>query len=134
MTTTYEEKYDQARPSYVRVNEKRFADLPAGTTILIPSPQDIELELRRLGTHEYITPKELRARLADRHCTEGTCPVMTGMNMRIVAEVALEQMSGGALMSEVAPVWLVIAPDSALAQKLPGSALRIQQLRALNGE
>jgi hypothetical protein len=105
---------------------------PRGTTILIPSPKDIELELRRLGPHEYITLKELRARLAERHCTQGACPVMTGMNLRIVAEVALDRLSAGARRSEVAPVWLVIAPEGTLAQKLPGGASRIQQLHDLN--
>ncbi len=37
-----QQRYDSARPSYTKVNEKRFADLEAGTTVLIPSPQDIE--------------------------------------------------------------------------------------------
>lgn len=45
MAMTFEEKYERARPSFIKVNEKRFADLEAGTTVLIPSPQDIEREV-----------------------------------------------------------------------------------------
>ena len=130
MPLSFNEKYDRARPSYVRVNGKRFADLPAGTTILIPSPQDIEAELSRLVPGEYIGAIELRRRMAQRHGTEGTCPVMTGMNLRIVAERALDQLSAGMSMSDVAPVWLAIDPTSPLGQKLPGSSARMADLRA----
>lgn len=129
MSATFQEKYDRARPSYVRVNDKRFADLPAGTTILIPSPHAIEQVLSQLDPGEYISPKELRSRLANEYGTEGTCPVMTGMNLRIVAEVALTRVDAGIPLSEIVPVWQVITPDSPLAQKLPGGAQRIEHLR-----
>jgi hypothetical protein len=134
MSATFQEKYDRARPSYVRVNTNRFADLPAGTTILVPSPHDIELELRRLKPGEHIVPKELRSRLSERHRTEGTCPVMLGMHLRIVAEVALARIAAGVPMADVAPVWQVIAPESTLAQKLPGGAAHIIYLRDLGKE
>jgi len=129
MSATFQEKYDRARPSYVRVNDKRFADLPAGTTILIPSPHAIEQVLSQLDPGEYISPNELRSRLANEYGTEGTCPVMTGMNLRIVAEVALTRVDAGIPLSEIMPVWQVITPDSPLAQKLPGGAQRIEYLR-----
>lgn len=129
MSATFQEKYDRARPSYVRVNDKRFADLPAGTTILIPSPHDIEQVLSRLDPGEFILPKELRRRLANEYGTDGTCPVMTGMNLRIVAELALSRLDAGIPLSEIVPVWQVITPDSPLAQKLPGGAQRIAHLR-----
>lgn len=58
---------------------------------------------------------------------------MTGMNLRIAAGVALDRISAGASPTEVAPVWLAIAPESALAQKLPGGGSRIQHLRSRQG-
>ena len=129
MSGTFQQKYDRARPSYVRVNEKQFADLPAGTTILIPSPRDIEDALLELAPGEFILPKELRRRLAEEHGTDGACPVMTGMNLRIVAELALNRVDAGFSAREIVPVWQVITPDSALAHKLPGGPKRIAQLR-----
>lgn len=101
---TYQERYDSARPSYIRVNDKKFADLPAGTTVLIPSPSDIEHELNGLAADEHITLTELRQRLAERHDADGTCPVMCGMNLRIVAELALEALDAGLPKAEVVPV------------------------------
>ncbi len=65
MVSTYRERYEQARPSYIKTNEKRFADLEAGTTVLIPSPQDIEAVINHLGPGETIDPSDLRNRLAE---------------------------------------------------------------------
>lgn len=129
MSATFQERYERARPSYVRINDKRFADLPAGTTILIPSPRDIEHEINQLEPGEIVAPTELRRRLAAHHGTDGTCPVMTGVHLRIVAELALDRIDAGVPASLVAPFWQVIAPDSSLAQKLPGGPQRIAQLR-----
>ena len=126
---TYQERFDGARPSYIKVNEKKFADLPAGTTVLIPSPSDIQHELNQLGTDEQITLTQLRRRLAERHDADGTCPVMCGMNLRIVAELALEALDAGVPQDDVVPVWNGIDPSSNLAKKLPGGPGRIEQLR-----
>lgn len=139
-----QQRYDSARPSYTKVNEKRFADLEAGTSVLIPSPQDIEGVIEDLAPAETLTLTELRQRLAQRHGADGSCPVMTGMNLRIVADLALEaidaghdpaEASGSAVGdeggSEVVPFWKVVEPTSSLASKLPGGPTRIRQLRKL---
>lgn len=55
MAMTFQQKYDGAGPSSIRVNKKRFADLEAGTTILIPSPRDIEAEIERLEGNYPLT-------------------------------------------------------------------------------
>lgn len=130
MAMTFQEKYERARPSYVKVNEKRFADLEAGTTVLVPSPQDIERELYDLDSGRAIEPKGFRRRLADRHDADGACPVMSGMHLRVVAELALEAIEAGMPISDVAPFWLVVTPESPLAQKLPGGPDRIARFRA----
>ncbi len=130
MALSFAERYDQARPTYTKVNKKRFADLEAGTTVLIPSPADIEAEINHLAADERITFTELRQRLATRHHADGSCPVMTGMNLRVVAELAIEAVDTGIDQAEVAPVWNVIDPDSPLAAKLPGGRARIKTLRS----
>lgn len=144
-----QQRYDSARPSYTKVNKERFADLEAGTSVLIPSPQDIEGVIEDLAPAETLTLTELRQQLAQRHGTDGACPVMTGMNLRIVADLALEAIDAGhdpaeasGLVagdegdsdegdSEVVPFWKVVEPTSSLASKLPGGPARIRQLRKL---
>ncbi len=130
MGATWQEKFDTARPSYTRVNDKKFADLEAGTSILIPSPADIEAEVAALGEGETIALGELRRRLAERHGADGTCPVMCGMNMRIVAELAFEALNAGVPATQVAPIWNAIDPKSNLAKKLPGGPERVSELRS----
>ncbi len=133
-----QERYDSARPSYTKVNEKRFADLEAGTSVLIPSPQDIEQVIDDLDPAETLTLSQLRQRLAQRHGADGSCPVMTGMNLRIVADLGLEAIDAGhdpavsgEFGGEVVPFWKVVEPTSSLASKLPGGPDRITQLRSL---
>lgn len=129
MSPTWQQKYDSSKPSYTRVNDKKFADLEPGTSILIPSPADIEAEIAELKTDETITLTELRHRLADRHNADGTCPVMCGMNLRIVAEVAFEALDAGVPTDELTAVWNAVDPKSPLAKKLPGGAKRVTALR-----
>lgn len=131
MSVDYQKRYDNARPTYSKVNDKKFADLPAGTTVLIPSPQDIEKVIDDLPPAESINLTELRQRLAERHGADGTCPVMTGMNLRVAAEVNLEALDAGAPIDEVTPVWQAIDPKGPLAPKLPGGRGRIAGLRAM---
>lgn len=123
------QRYESARPTYTRVNAKRFADLEPGTTVLIASPGDIEAEINRLPRGELFTQRDLRRRLADRHGADGACPAMTGMNLRVVAELVLAGLDAGMPSDAVTPVWLVIDPDSALATRLPGGPDRIRSLR-----
>lgn len=130
MAASFQERYDTAKPSYTRVNDKRFADLEAGTSILIPSPADIAAEIEALEANETIDLTELRRRLAARHGADGSCPVMTGMNLRIVAELSLEGLDAGVPTDAVVPIWKAVEPKSALAKKLPGGPARITALRA----
>lgn len=129
MTLSWQERFDTARPSYTKVNDKRFADLPAGTTVLIPSPRDIEEEIAALGDGETVDLTELRQRLAARHEADGACPVMTGMNLRVVAELCMEALDAGIPADDLVPVWSAVEPTSNLAKKLPGGPDRIAALR-----
>ena len=127
---TSQQKFDCARSTYIRVNDKRFADLEAGTTVLIPSPRDIGALIEELDNGETMTLTELRGRLAERHGADGSCPVMTGMHLRIVADLGIEALDAGTPAEEVLPFWEVIEPTSALAKRLPGGPERISRLRA----
>lgn len=129
MATSWQERFERSPDSYIKTNDKKFADLEAGTTVLIPSARDIQVEIGALDTRETLTLSELRNRLAARHQAEGACPVMTGMNLRIVAELSFEALDAGVPAHDVVPVWKVVDPRSSLAAKLPGGSARLEQLR-----
>lgn len=130
MPATWQERYDSARPTYTKVNDKKFADLEAGTSVLIPSPSDIEAEVAAASPGATLTLTELRHNLAERHGADGTCPVMCGMNLRVAAEVIFEDLEAGVPASHLTPIWIAIDPTSKLATKLPGGPDRIRALRA----
>lgn len=129
MAANYQDRYDNATPTYTKVNDKQFADLPAGTTVLIPSPKDIALVIDTIPAGETRTLTELRNTLASQHGADGACPVMTGMNLRVVAEVNLGALDAGVPQGEVTPVWRAMDPTKPLATKTPGGAERIRSLR-----
>lgn len=133
MAVDYQARYDSAVPSYTKINEKRFADLAAGTTVLIPSPQDIEAVAADLEPGQTMTLTELRNELARRHGADGSCPVMTGMNLRVAAEVNLDAVHAGERpdsATSIVPIWRVIDPESPLASRLLCGPEGIRQLRA----
>lgn len=129
MTVNFQDRYDQAPASYIRTNDKKFADLEAGTTILIPSPQDIEGVINELESGDTIELGELRSRLADSHDADGSCPVMTGMNLRVVAELAFDALDAGVPINDVVPVWRAVSPSSTPATKRAGAPDLIRKLR-----
>jgi len=61
---------------------------------------------------------EFRDRLAKGAGADFTCPLSSGIFLRIVAEDALESMHEGAAIDEITPFWRAIEPESALAGKL----------------
>lgn len=129
MPVDYHARYASAPDSYTKRIEKRFADLPAGSTVLIPSPRDIEAVVCDLGANTTITLTELRHELADRHGADGTCPVMAGMNLRVAAEVTFEALDAGVPPADLVPIWRAVDPSSALATKLPCSIATLTALR-----
>jgi hypothetical protein len=79
---------------------------------------------------QTITPKELRASLADRYDVEYICPVTTTMMLRIVAEAANEARHNGAERAEIAPVWRVLDGKASALRKLTFDPAWILEERA----
>ena len=130
MATSWEEKYATARPSVVRTQEKPFADLVPGELVVIPSPQDVDRAVREIPRGELRSQKQVRQTVAGYHAADNACPAVTGIQLRVVAELATEELEAGAPLDSVAPFWRVIEPGSKIASKLPGGSERIAELRA----
>ncbi len=115
---TWTQKLQQSKPAAIKVLDKAFADMPEGSRMMIASPEIIDRYVRNLSPGQCITPKQLRADLADSNQAEHTCPVTTGIFLRVVAEAAWEQHLSGVPEKAITPFWRVIEPDSPLAGKL----------------
>jgi hypothetical protein len=110
--------------------DKSFADLKEGTDMLISTPVEIDQQLRRIPKGKTKTVLQLRQELAKKHEADGTCPLTTGIFLRIASEAALEQMGAGAAPDDVTPFWRVVEPGSKLAKKLSCGDDFIESMRA----
>lgn len=105
--------------------EPKIVDIPPrmakrlGTgKMLIPRPLDVDALIRRVKKGKLITQTQIRERLAKDFGVDVTCPLTTGIFIRIAAEAAEEDLRAG--KKEITPYWRVIKPDGALNPKFPG--------------
>ncbi len=63
--------------------------------MLIPCGTEVVSSLHRVRRRELITIDQLRDRLAVEHGADLTCPLVTGIMIRIVAEASEEDLAEG---------------------------------------
>jgi len=132
-TTSWHEKYATRTRPVVKLAEHPYADVKAGTKILISTPREIADTLRLIPPGSEISFADLRATLARKHFAQTACPITTGIYLHIVAEVALDEIADGTPIADVAPFWRVIRPQSKLAQKLSCGPAGVVALRMYEG-
>ena len=99
--------------------EPKVVDDPRGRgKMLIPKPLDVDALMRRIEKGKLATVEQIRERLARDFHADFTCPLTTGIFIRIAAEAAEEDLSRGE--KETTPYWRVIRADGGLNDKLPG--------------
>jgi hypothetical protein len=126
---TWTDKVSANKVHEIKINDKTFADVPAGATMLIATPKIVEHYVRQIPPGHSVTTAELRADLAREYGAEHTCPLTTGIFLRLVAEAAFEQHQRGAALEDIAPFWRVISPKSTLAKKLSFGTAFIEELQ-----
>ena len=117
---TWREKLEQGSPKVVDITPKmagRFGT-KIGDKMLIARPLDVDALIRRVERGRLVTAEQLRERLARDFHADLTCPLTTGIFIRIAAEAAEEDLDRGA--KEITPYWRVVKADGSLNQKLPG--------------
>jgi len=94
--------------------EKRFG----GRRVLVPTPLLVDELIRKVPKRKLVTVKQIRERLAKDFEAESTCPLTTGIHIRIIAEVAEEDLKMG--KNRITQYWRVIKTDGSLNPKFPG--------------
>jgi hypothetical protein len=123
------DKLNENREPKIKRIDIDFADIPSGSNMFIATPQIIDKYIQEIGAGKRINIKTLRKDLALEHRADYTCPVTTGIFLRIVAEANFEKLQQGKSIKEITPFWRMIEPNSALAKKLTfGQDFLIQQI------
>lgn len=116
--TTWREKLE-------RVQEPRVVDIPPamqerfGTgKMLIPKPLDVDALIRRTPKGKLLSTVQLREELARRCKANVSCPMTTGIFIRIAAEAAEEARRAG--KRAITPYWRVVTGEGRLNPRFPG--------------
>jgi alkylated DNA nucleotide flippase Atl1 len=97
--------------------------------MLIPTPMLVDELIRRIPKGRLVTVGELRRKLAADFAADVTCPLTTGIFVRIAAEAAEEDRAKS--RRRITPYWRVVKDDGSLNPKFPGGEeLQTQCLRS----
>ena len=94
----------------VNILDKGFSDISAGEKMLIFSPEKISEFIFKIPRGCYLSIKELRRELALKEEADNTCPVTTGIFLRISIERYKDEVNF--------PYWRVIDEKHPVVKKL----------------
>ena len=94
--------------------EKRFG----GRRVLVATPLLVDGLIRKVQRGKLVTIGQIRQRLSKDFEADSTCPLTTGIIVRIASETAEEDLSRG--VTDITPYWRVIRDGGGLNEKFPG--------------
>src|SRR4030066_2365312 len=117
---TWRQKLEEEHPEHGKV-----VDIPPkmqnrfGTgKMFIPKPLDINALINKIPKGKLVTVTQIREKLAKDAHANCSCPMTTGIFLRIVAEVAEEDLKSG--KGKATPYWRVLKTGGSLNIKFPG--------------
>lgn len=115
---SWDEKLNNSKEPVVKKTDKEFADIPVNSLMLIASPLIFDGYIRQIPKGVGVSMQTMRKDLATEHGAEYTCPLTTGIFLRIVAEAAYEKYQHTGSLKNITPFWRAIKPESPLSKKL----------------
>jgi hypothetical protein len=109
----------------VKILDKGFSDISAGEKMLISSPEKISEFIFTIPKGSHLSIKELRRGLALKAGADNTCPVTTGIFLRM----AIEQHKD----DENFPYWRVVDEKHPVVKKLNLDENQIKMRRVDEG-
>ena len=113
---SWKEKINNDKSFIVKKLDKDFSDMKVGENMLIATPKIIDEYIKQIPKGVNINIKTLRNDLALTYNADTTCPVTTGIFLRIVSEAAYEDLLNGE--KNITPFWRVVDHESKTAGKL----------------
>ena len=85
------EKFNKPYKEKIKKLTFNFADIKKGETMLVSSPSSIAKFIKKIPKGKKKTVVEMRNALAKKAKANKTCPVSTGIFLRIAIEASLEE-------------------------------------------
>lgn len=128
---TWSAKLNGAKSPQKKRLEKSIAGMPAGAVMYISTPREIDDYIKKIPYGRTVSARQLRDDLAQANGADVTCPLTTGIFLRIVAEAAFEAINNDNPKPPTPPTpfWRVIEPASSLSKKLSFDSAFIQRMR-----
>ena len=130
---TWIEKRDCDKSFKIKTIDKDFADIPEGSKMFIATPQIIDAYVKHIPFGKSTELSTMRNDLAIEYQGDKTCPVSTGIFLRIISEASFEELKAGKDIGDVTPFWRIVNPKSKLAEKLECGIDFIEKQRELEG-
>jgi hypothetical protein len=128
---TWTEKLHCDKEPKIKRIDFNFADIPANSNMFIATPQIIDNYIKQIPKGKIVSVQTMRKDLAIENKADYTCPVTTGMFLRIVAEANFEKYQQTNSIKSITPFWRVVEPNSTLSEKLTfGKDFIIKQRQA----
>ena len=114
---SWKEKFYVKSDHEIKTTQKSFWGFDSGSKMLIPSPTLIQSYINQSEVGQSLSVQTMRKDLAMEHGADFTCPMTTGIFLRIVAEYNYHKLENNNIQS-ICPFWRIIEPGSKLYEKL----------------
>ena len=101
--------------------------------MLIPTPRIIDNLVNKIPRGSFLYSNQIRKKLAEHYNADMTCPLVTGIYMRVISEAAFEEYQLNKDIDKITPFWRIIEPDSKLDNKLAYGINFIIERQCLEG-
>lgn len=130
---TWAEKLNIDRSPVIEKAGKDFAGIKAGQMMLIPTPKIVDAYIKQIPKGKFVETETIRKDLAAEYHAEITCPLTTGIFIRIAAEAAYEEYQQGKPLNKITPFWRVLSEKSPAAKKLSFGTKLLREQRKKEG-
>ncbi len=113
---SWQEKLDNASRPHVVAAPERWVSGAKNKTMLIPSAWELDAIVRQIPAGQTRKMSDIRAAMAAAHGSDITCPMTSGIFLRMLAEYAEEQREAG--KEDITPYWRVTDDKGKLLPKL----------------
>ena len=116
MAKSWKEKIFSKENFEIKTIQKNFWGHVAGSKMLIPTPLMIQEYINQIESGKVSEIETMRNDLAIENGADFTCPMTTGIFLKIVAEYNYEKLNQKRV--DICPFWRIIDPNSKFSERL----------------